>query len=377
MSVLLSIAIFILILSFLVIIHELGHFFAAKYAGITVKEFGIGYPPKAIKMFSWKGTDFTLNWIPFGGFVRMDGEEAEPDARNKQAKKGEFYAASITHRLIVVLAGAAVNLVFGICAFAAIFSHIGIPEPISQARIGYISPDSPAAKAGLQKSTEIVGFKLSADSDLVTMSSTADVINFVQENKGKEVIVLTSGNCEGIQCDYSVSEHSVYLRAVEETPENEGSMGVAFDSVVFVHYPWWQMPGKATLYGLQESLNLGKEILKALSKLGSDLVQKREVSAELAGPVGIVHQAHSAGILNQGFIMMLSFAAMLSINLAIMNVLPIPPLDGGKAVFTILETIFSRKHLYKLEYWFSYTGYFLLMALILFITARDVINLFA
>ncbi|MDQ5951705.1 MAG: Peptidase protein, partial [Patescibacteria group bacterium] len=275
------------------------------------------------------------------------------------------------------LAGATVNLVFGIIAFAAIFSYIGIPEPISEARIGYISPDSPAATAGLSTNTEIIGFKTSADGELITTSNTADVIAFVQENKGREVIVVTSGQCDGTQCDYSVTETPVYLRSAEETPENEGSMGVAFDSVIFIHYPWWQMPGKATLYGLQESLNLGREILKALSKLGTDLVQKRQVSSELAGPVGIVHQAHSAGILNQGFIMILSFAAMLSINLAIMNVLPIPPLDGGKAVFTILEAVFSRKHLYKIEYWFSYTGYFLLMALILFITARDVIKLFS
>lgn len=376
-SVILSIGIFILILSFLVIIHELGHFFAAKYAGIEVKEFGIGYPPKAIKLFTWKGTDFTLNWVPFGGFVRMEGEEADPLNRNSQKKKGEFYAASIPHRLLVVLAGAAVNFIFGIAAFAAIFSFIGIPQPIADARIGYIAPGSPAEESGVQTNTSIVGFKLVGGSDLVTTRTPEDVINFVQNNRGSDVVLVTSGVCEGAVCSNEISEFLVLLRSEEQTPPNEGSLGVAFEPVAFVHYPWWQMPWKGTIYGLQESLNLGREILKALSKLGSDLVQKGQVSSELAGPVGIVHQAHSAGILNQGFIMLLSFAAMLSINLAIMNVLPIPPLDGGKAVFTLLETVLSRKHLYKAEYWLSYGGYFLLMLLIIFITIRDVIKLFA
>lgn len=375
-SVLISIGIFIVVLSFLVVIHELGHFFAAKYAGIVVKEFGIGYPPKAMTLFEWQGTEFTLNWIPFGGFVRMEGEEADPENRDKQSKKGEFYAASIPKRLIVILAGATVNLVFGIVAFTVIFSFIGIPQPITEARIGYIAPGSPAESAGVQPNTNIIGFRVADSDDIVATTTTTDVITFVNSQRGSQVTLLTTGTCEGLQCQESVAEYPVYIRTESETPENEGSLGVAFDPVVFLHYSWWEMPLKATSYGLQESLNLGKEILKALSKLGTDLVQKRQVSSELAGPVGIVHQAHAAGILSHGFIMVLSFTAMLSINLAIMNVLPIPPLDGGKAVFTLLELVLSRKYLYKVEYWSSFTGYFLLMALIVFITARDVIKLF-
>lgn len=376
LSLIVSIAIFILVLSFLVIIHELGHFFAAKYAGIEVKEFGIGYPPKAIKLFNWMGTDFTLNWIPFGGFVRMEGEEAEPEQRNKQKKSGQFYAASVSHRLLVVLAGAAVNFVFGILAFAAIFSFIGIPEAVSDARIGYVSPGSPAEKAGVPTNVSVLGFKLPDVSNMVVTPTTDDVIAFVNQHKGQEVTLLTSGTCDRNVCQDIVQSYQVYLRSVEETPAQEGSLGLAFDPVIFTHYPWWEMPWRSTKYGLEQSLSLGAEIFKALSKLGGDLVQRGQLSSELAGPVGIVHQAHSAGILNQGFVMVLSFAAMLSINLAIMNILPIPPLDGGKAVFTLLEAVIARKYLYKLEYWFSYGGYFLLMLLIIFITVRDVVRLF-
>lgn len=375
-SLLLSIGIFILVLSFLVIIHELGHFFAAKYAGIVVREFGIGYPPKAIKLFEWKGTDFTLNWIPFGGFVRMEGEEADPEHRSKQKSKGEFYTASIPHRLLVVLAGAATNFVFGILAFAAIFSFIGIPEPTTVARIGFIAPDSPAAQAGIPTNVNILGFRLGDSADMTVTPTTVDVIDFVNQHRGQQVTLVTSGTCENTVCQEIVQSYLVYLRTVEETPTNEGALGLAFDPVIFVHYPWWEMPWRSTTYGLSQSLELGGEIFKALSRLGGDLFQRGTLSSELAGPVGIVHQAHNAGILNQGFVMILSFAAMLSINLAIMNILPIPPLDGGKAVFTLLEAVVARKYLYKLEYWTSYGGYFLLMLLIIFITIRDVVRLF-
>lgn len=377
LSILASIAIFVLILSFLVIIHELGHFFAAKKAGIVVKEFGVGYPPLALKLFTWQGTDFTLNWVPFGGFVKMDGEEADPEDRNKQTKKGEFYAASVPNRLLVVLSGAGVNFIFGIVAFAIIFSYIGIPQEVQDARIGYVAPNSPVAQAGVQPDTTIIGFRTDLNSEITATTTSQDVITFVQANRGKHLILVTTGQCNGNQCDLSVHEYPVYIRTEAETPANEGSLGVAFQPVIFVHYPWWEMPVRGTVYGLEESLNLGKEIFKALSKLGTDLVFHGQVSSELAGPVGIVHQAHDSGILNQGFLMVLSFAAMLSINLAIMNVLPIPPLDGGKALFTVLEVLLARKYLYKAEYWTSYAGYFLLMLLIIFITIRDVIKLFA
>lgn len=377
LSLLVSIVIFILILSFLVIIHELGHFFAAKKAHIAVKEFGIGYPPLALKLFTWQGTDFTLNWVPFGGFVKMDGEEADPEDRNKQTKKGEFYAASVAQRLFVVLAGAAVNFIFGILAFAIIFSYIGVPQELNEARIGYLAPNSPVEQAGVQAHTSIIGFRVTPQSPITETHTSQEVIDFVQANRGQHVTMITTGQCDGLACDQAPHEYAVYIRTETETPPEEGSLGIAFEPVIFVHYPWWEMPIKGTVYGLEESLSLGKEILKALSKLGSDLVFHGQVSSELAGPVGIVHQAHDSGILNQGFMMVLSFAAMLSINLAIMNVLPIPPLDGGKALFTLLEVVLARKYLYKAEYWTSYAGYFLLMLLIVFITIRDVIKLFA
>ncbi|PIR61947.1 MAG: hypothetical protein COY81_02320 [Candidatus Pacebacteria bacterium CG_4_10_14_0_8_um_filter_43_12] len=376
LSLLFSIGIFVLVLSFLVLIHELGHFFAAKQVGITVKEFGLGYPPKAYKLFVWQGTEFSLNWIPFGGFVRMDGEEADPTKRNNQTKKGEFYAANLFQRLYVVLAGATVNFLFGILAFTILFSWLGVPTPVDGARIGYIAPDSPAAQAGVPSSVRVIGFQTNQAAEITLTASPDQVIEFVGAHQGQEVVLVTTGDCVNSTCQDAVAYYPVYLRTQAETPQNEGSLGIAFDQIIFTHFPWWQTPWEATRYGVGESLALGGEILKALSKLGTDLVQRGQLSSELAGPVGIVHQAYTLGILNQGFLMILSFAAMLSINLAIMNVLPITPLDGGKAFFTLLELFVARKHLFKMEYWLSYGGYVGLMLLIVAITIRDVIRLF-
>lgn len=369
-----SILIFILVLSFLVIIHELGHFFAARWAGVKVKEFGIGYPPKAAKMFRWLDTDFTINWIPFGGFVRMEGEEIDLSQTGVKPKKGEFYYASIFQRLVIILAGASINFIFGVLAFASIFSFIGIPEAITEARVAAIADGSPAQEVGMPAEVNIISFRYGDET--VAVTTPTDVINYVNEHKGESVTVITSGVCQQLSCAEMAQEFQVYLRTADETPEGQGSLGVAFQDVILVKYPWWQMPFRSMVYGVEQAIMLGKEIMAALSRLGTNLVQKGQLSEELAGPVGIVHQAQTIGLLEQGFVVILSFAGMLSINLAIMNVLPISPLDGGKALFTILETVISRKYLQKADYWLSYGGYIALMGLIIVITIRDVFRIF-
>jgi len=369
-----AILIFILILSFLVIIHELGHFLAARWSGIKVKEFGIGYPPKALKLFEWRGTDFTLNWIPFGGFVRMAGEDSDPSQRSL-AKKGEFFAASKEKRLFVVLAGAAVNFVFGIVAFAIIFSILGIPLEITGARIGEVMPGSPAETAGVPAAVNIIAFEY--EGQRFQTQSPSDVINFVTDHQGKNVKLVTSGPCDKLACAEIEQGFEVYLRSQAETPQGEGSLGVVFTQFEMVYYPWYEMPIRSMAFGLEQALVMGREILAALSRLGGSLISSGRVTEELAGPVGIVDQAQKSGIFEEGLLMILSFAGMLSINLAIMNILPIPPLDGGKALFTIFEAVIKPKYLFKIEYWMSYGGYLMLLALIVFITVRDVIRIFS
>lgn len=369
-----TVVVLILVLSFLVIIHELGHLFAALWAKIKVEEFGIGYPPAARKLFTWKNIVFSLNWIPFGGFVRMAGEESNPEDTLTQ-KTGEFYQANILRRLVVVLAGATVNFIFGIIAFTITFSNIGIPTQLNDARIGFVAEDSPAEKGGLQEGYSLVGFK-AADGKEVKTQTSAEVISFVTSQRGKTVTAKLQGPCTGRECENLITEKSVYVRTEAETPAGQGSLGIAFQDTVLQFYPWYEMPVRSSYYGVTQALALGGEILKALGGLVKNLVSTGAVPSELAGPVGIVHQAQSAGLVQEGFLAILSFAGMLSINLAVMNVLPIPPLDGGKALFTLLEAIVTRKRLHIFEYWLNYGGYIFLMALIVLVTFRDVFRIF-
>lgn len=370
-----SAVVFIIILSFLVIIHELGHFIAAKWAKVKTDEFGLGYPPRVFKLFRWKNTDFTLNWIPFGGFVRMQGEESNQEEHaEKQKLKGQFFQAGIFQKLIIILAGASVNFVFGVIAFTIVFSKIGIPEEIPDARVGIVSQNSPAAQAGLPEDVNIIGVKYEEQEFLV--SNPQEVIDKVYELRGKNITLMTTGVCVQNVCEDVIYEYQIYVRTQEETPQNEGAMGIAFDPVIYKFYPALEMPFRSAAYGVSQALALGWQIVQAFSGIITNLFVRGQLPQDVAGPIGIVHQASSLGIFEEGWLTVLSFAGMLSINLAVMNVLPLPPLDGGRAVFVILESLLTKKRTQKIEYIFNYGGYILLLGLIVMITIKDVLRIF-
>jgi regulator of sigma E protease len=396
---------FILILSFLVLIHELGHFFAAKWAKIKIDEFGLGYPPKALTLFTYKGTPFTINWIPFGGFVRMLGEDALPDelaegenkvtdkpaskSSNKSKKKkltvtpqpdeGPFYTKSAIQRLVVILAGVVVNFVFGIIAFAIVYSFLGIPTFINQARIEQVAPNSPAALANVPSDVNIIAVRVEGENqqqETLQVSTNEQVKDIIDAQRGKTVTLVTTGKCQQFACQESMQEFPLYIRTEAETPPGEGAIGVAFAQQVFVHYPWYEQVVRGVLVGVEQAVVFGGFILIALGNLVRELFQFGNLPADVAGPVGIVHQAQTQGLFNQGALMVLNFTGLLSVNLAIMNLLPIPALDGGRAMFIILEKIVGRKRVQQVEGYANYGGFIVLIILIVAITARDIWRIF-
>jgi regulator of sigma E protease len=382
-----EVIIFALILSFLVIIHELGHFLVARKVGIKVLEFGLGYPPRAKQLFAWGETIFSLNWIPFGGFVKMDGEDepvAETPETMKKTKKGQRYdqysysqkfnEKPALARLAVVVAGATVNLVFGVLAFATVFSLSGIPDLVSTARIGEVQKDSPAAQAGLAANREIR--KISTQETTLTTPTPDQVIELINQSKGKTVMVELSGECQAKKCNDQTQTYQVYVRTPEETPAGQGAMGVVFNQAVSVFYPWYEMPFRSIWYGLQQAVWMSAQIILALQNVVVQLVMKANVSNELSGPVGIVHQAQQYGIFQQGGLAILAFAGMLSVNLGIMNLLPIPALDGGRAIFIMLEPLIVKKRLSSIEGYIHYGGFVVLIGLIVLVTARDIWKIF-
>lgn len=352
--------IFLIILSFLVIIHELGHFLVARWAKITVEEFGVGYPPRAKTIFKDKrGTIYSLNWLPFGGFVRMLGEDGT------ETKAGSFVSRPAWKRLLVVLAGATVNFFFGVLAFGAIYSRHGIPTDLNAVRVDEIQSGSPAAAAQVPVGATFV--KVIAGNTSAETPTANALITFVQAHRGETISLFTR---EGV-------EYRVYARKTEETPQGQGSLGVALIDYEMKFYPWWQMPFRGTLVGIRAATNFGFLILDSLGKMVKELFLAGKVPADVAGPVGIVYTAQKEGFLTEGFWSQLNFAAILSINLAIVNVLPFPALDGGRGVFLIWELLTRKRVKPQIEQWVNTAGFAVLLTLIGLISLRDIGRVFA
>jgi len=370
---LLTIGVFALILSFLVFIHEAGHFWAARKFGVKVDEFGFGYPPLAKKLFRRNGTDFTLNWLPFGGFVRLAGEERYLEDESK-AGKGEgqmFYAQKKWKRIVIILAGAMVNFIFGLLAFSFIFSVEGIPEekPLTdRTLIIAVFENSPAKRADLRAGDMVLAIKDVDEPDqLLETAEINEMVEFLDNQRGEEVELLISR--EEVEL-----RKEMYVRTREETSAGQGALGIqiAGSEVVYQKYPVWQMPFRGAWTGTQAAVNFGLMIVKSLGQMVADGIGAGQLPEEVAGPVGIVYVAQKQGIIQEGFLGILNFAAVLSINLAIVNVLPVPALDGGRAMFIFLEKIMGKRFKPEYERYANMIGFALLLLMIILVSARDI-----
>lgn len=361
----------ILILSLLVILHELGHYLAALWLKIRVEEFGLGYPPKVGKLFHWQGTDFTLNWIPFGGFVRLLGENP-----GESQSHLAFSERSIWQRLIVLLAGPGVNLLIALMLFGFVYSVGGIPVSLEgEARVSQLAPDSPAIAAQLPINYRFVGFQPTTIQDSAQLQKTAlitEVQQFIEKHRGETWTVVLEGPCELLVCQTNRVEKPLYLRTLAETPANQGSMGVSFKEYELKFYPWYEMPFRGMAFGMQQTVDMTWLMLTELGKIGRNLVTGQGVSQSVAGPIGIVHQAEAAGITQGGWLVLLNFAGMISLNLAVMNVLPIPALDGGRAVIVLAELVAGKRRMNQIEGYINYAGFILLFSLLILISLRDI-----
>lgn len=377
-----EIIIFILILSVLVFIHELGHYIFAKRNGIRVKEFGLGYPPRLIELFKFQGTIFSLNIFPLGGFVQLEGEDGPEDLISKKDKEKKyifgkpFYLAKTSSKLITVLAGIIFNILFAVLVFTIIFSRTGIPKPyLNQVRIAEVMPGSPAAEAGLETNSRI--FAVNIDGQWQEIKKIVEIQDLVAAKLGQKIVLRTSNQCVDYECsDAAIFEKEIYLRTEAETPSDQGSMGVVFKEYDYQKYPWYQMPFYAALYGLRQAFELAILIILALASLVRDLAQGKSVADQVAGPVGIVHQASVYGFFDGGFWSILNFAALLSVNLAVMNLLPIPALDGGRAVLIILERLFPKAKIKEFSYYANYIGFIILILLMVVISFNDLWQIF-
>lgn len=374
LGVLLTIGWFLLLLTFLVLIHELGHFLAAKFVKVGVVEFGIGYPPLAKKLFRRWDTDFTINWLPLGGFVRLWGDDAE----EALPKAGAALPQSLTEssmfnhkkrweRLFIIGAGVFINFLFGVIVFAGLYSRFGIPEKLNHVSVDQVLAGSPAVTAGLQENDEI--FSTTVDENQrVTVVSSDQFSKLMSENAGEKVVLHLRRN--GEEKDVEVT-----LRG-KDRAANEAALGVIPLDWELRFYPWYEQPLRGVYVGLRDSFELGGLILGSLGDMVGKLFLRGQVPSDLSGPIGIVAQAHEMDILSQGWVGTLRYAALLSINLAVMNLLPIPALDGGRAVFVLIEGFIGKARRQRWEQRVNGIGMVFLLVLIFLISLKDVVKIF-
>lgn len=356
-SVVATILTFILILGLLVFVHELGHFIMAKRAGMKVEEFGFGFPPR---MFGVKRgeTTYSINWIPLGGFVKILGENGD------STDPGSFASKPFWPRFAVLIAGVTMNAILA-WVLISIGMMIGLPTviyedeqlpqsaKIKDVRVGIleVAPESPAAAAGIKLGDMIVRI-------------ANEPIDSVEEAQA-----LTKA-AAGQPTVYEISRGAEHMEKVitprANPPEGQGALGVALGSIGRVAYPFYE----AIPRGFVATFNLIVLTLTAFWGLISGLFQGQPMSADLAGPVGIA--VLTRDVTQLGFIYLLQFTAVLSVNLAIINAVPFPALDGGRILFLIVEKIRGRKLNATAEQVANSIGFGLLLLLMVFVTVKDV-----
>jgi len=367
--------IFIAILGVLIFVHELGHFVTARRNGVKADEFGFGFPPRLAGFvrdektgkfeFVWgnkeiesKHTVYSINWIPLGGFVRIKGEDG-----NGTKDLDSFASKKAWPRIKILAAGVIMNFIFAWILISIGFI-IGAPETIesndvnianAKIQISEVLPDSPADKAGIK-----IGDEILKENKQTSFAGVTDVQNYINSNKGKAI-------------DFNVLRGSdiVEIKVVprENAPAGQGAIGIALAQTVIKRYPVHE----ALWNGAIAVYNLTIAILLALGGIIMKLFAGNGVGAEVSGPIGIAVLTKQVATL--GLVYVLQFAALLSINLGIINALPIPALDGGRILFILIEKIKGSPVTQKTEQLFHTIGFVLLMLLMVLVTLRDVLKI--
>lgn len=356
--ILLTILVFIIILGLLVFVHELGHFIMAKRAGMRVDEFGFGFPPRLIGIRRGE-TMYSINWIPIGGFVKILGEDGSDSADPRSFSNKNFW-----QRFSVLIAGVSMNVVLA-WVLLSIGMGVGLPTVVSEneplpagaslrnVTVGIleVQTGSPAAAAGIKPGDSIEQIN-------------GEQIGSIEQAQTKTLQYAGQATMFTIKRGDSLLERTITPRV--NPKEGQGALGVALGSVGFLSYPWHQAP----LRGLAAVWNLVVFTISAFFAILAQLLQGHSIGMALAGPVGIAVLTRDVTAL--GFIYILQFTAVLSVNLAIINGIPFPALDGGRVLFLIIEKLRRKKMNIRTEQITNMVGFVLLILLMIAVTVKDV-----
>lgn len=389
-----TILVFILILLVLVLIHEAGHFFVAKWFGIKVEEFGFGFPPKAFGVKRGE-TEYTFNWLPIGGFVKLYGEDDAgggkitvkgDHTKTKGDIKRAFYARPVWQRAAVVVAGVVMNALLAVVIFYVYLSMSNFTAEVPLIRpytffgaqqqnintnakdvyVTYIIPGSPAEKAGLVPHAKVVMVNGKPVTD------RASFVAMINENKGK-VVTLT---WEDIRYN---TKHTTQLTPRVKPPKNEGPLGIGFFPAALVQYKTQE---QKIFSGITYPLNLlayNYHVIAGLIQVSVEKKSAAPVSEGVSGPVGIFNVLGillDIGPVKERFLQVINLAGLLSISLAFFNILPIPALDGGRLFFILMEGITGKKMNQRVEGVIHTVGMIVLLGLIILVTFKDIFQIF-
>lgn len=357
----LSTVVFLAVFAVVVLTHELGHFIVALLRRVEVEEFGIGLPPRMMTLFRWKGTLFTLNWLPFGGFVRLKGE-------NDPSVPGGLAASSPWTRLAVLFAGPFMNLLLGVVVFSLLFHQMGVPD-YSQVQITDIMPNSPAAQAGIQVR------------DVVLRANDVPINDPAQLRQ-----IIYSNLDRPIELTLKRSDAILHLTATPSSArtEEEGALGIAMGPVLVPARSVFQIVGYGSLavYGQTRALILlpaqmlrgqvdsedSRFIgLKGIYDLFGQAVS-RDVRSREASPAPASSAAQPPTFFT------LQLIGVLTVSLGVFNLFPIPALDGGRILFVLPELLLRRRVPPNLENVVHAVGMALLLAFMFYVNVMDFLN---
>jgi len=340
------------VFSLLVFVHEMGHFLMAKWRKVAVEEFGFGLPPRLWGK-KFRGTTYSLNWIPLGGFVKLKGEDPE------MAGFGDadsFRVKSNFSRAAIVLAGVLGNLTLAWLLFSLLFT-LGNPYISGKVVIEKVYPGSPAESAGLQKDDVVLAI------DGQKVKTTEELIVAVGRKAGSTVILDIDKKGQALQTP---------LIPRVEPPAGEGPLGVSIaladPQVSLTTYPFWQAPK----YALLEVGKILRNMLLGFGGMLGRLLTRGEVPTEVTGVIGIKEMTDLAAEMGKRFF--LQFIALLNLNLFLFNLLPVPALDGGRLLFVGFEAVLKRKLPPKAEKLANNLGLAFLLLLSALVTIKDIVT---
>jgi len=375
-------------LGVLVLVHELGHFIVAKRNGVGAEEFGFGLPPRLIGIYKDKTgkrrivfgnkkvkeevkekeeTIYSLNLLPFGGFVKITGEDGESKDKNGRVDEKSFANKSVWVRFKILVAGVMMNFILAIVLFTLAF-WMGLPEHLpddnndqnAPVLVTILAPQSPAEQAGLK-----LGDKIYALADTSQhkeeIHSVSRLQELIDENKGKEITLF-------IKHPGEEELKEVKLTPRTNPPEGEGAVGVGLAKMTIVKHSFWE----SVKLGVSTTINLTIMIFKFLGELIASPFTHKHIAQSVTGPIGIAKMSGQAAKL--GLAVLMHFTAMLSVNLAVINILPFPGLDGGRILFLLIEKIKGSPVKQEVEQMVNTVGFVILLGLMALVVVKDVLR---